>query len=675
MTTTPAAEPAKEGKEERNDPLAGPTLHPETGALMRTSPSQNKTFQSCPRKWWYEKIAKLARKPPSKGQQIGTRGHKLIENLLIYGVDQRGPLELSGDHMLRPYMHLAPFHWAKEHFNNCKSKKDLEALVAWARQQTPLKVEESINEGLASPLRTPGGVLFIGYSDLMLAPGVFDRIGNAGGRTAHSLDHKFKKDLEAYADKEDELRSDPQKVVYGFALIQRWPETEEVHFAHHNHQTEGRREAWARGVVTPVEEVRSEFASLCAVVDGPMREASTKTRDLDVEPNETQCKKFGGCDFLTVCPNSPRNKFLVSIPGVTRPGITIEGKKMGLLDMASDAMKANAAQAPATGGAPASTVTAPPAVSSRVAASAGVAGQLYMTAQGVGKFHSSAADGFAYLQKPDQSYFKIPNTEGMESVQNDPVARQNFGLPPLTPPAAVAPPPVAPPPVAPPPVAPPPVAPPPAVEEKPARRMLIIDVPATGAGAAINPPGAASIPPTPSPEAQEAQKNALAAQQAAALGTVPPPAVVVNNVVTPPAVTTPPAATTPPPASEPAKKPRGRPRKGVEAIANGSAQAATTGGISGLILVVNSSVFADQVTDLSGYVADLAASVAAAAGAPDVRFADPKGPLGYGGWRGAMAAAALKSPPSGVCAISSGDLADPVIEALAPLAEVLIRGR
>lgn len=163
-------EPAKSDKEERKDPLAGPTL--EGGRLARVSPSQIKTYADCARKWWYEKIAKQPKKPPSKGQITGSRGHKVIENLLIFGVDQRGALERSGAHMLEPLIKFSPFSLYGHTYESAKSKAEFEALVEHARQVVPLKVEESINEG--SILKTPSGIQLIGYSDLFLAPGLLD---------------------------------------------------------------------------------------------------------------------------------------------------------------------------------------------------------------------------------------------------------------------------------------------------------------------------------------------------------------------------------------------------------------------------------------------------------------------------------------------------------------------
>jgi hypothetical protein len=97
--------------------------------------------------------------------------------------------------------------------------------------------------------------------------------------------------------------------------------------------------------------------------------------------------------------------------------------------------------------------------------------------------------------------------------------------------------------------------------------------------------------------------------------------------------------------------------------------------LGGLILVVDAAVSGDH-RDLADYVADLHEIVCqAVGGVADVRLADPKGPLGYGAWRGALAAAASKSPPTGVCTISRGELADPIIEALSAQATLVIRGR
>jgi hypothetical protein len=52
--------------------------------IKHISPSQIKTWRQCNRKWWYEKVAKI-RQPTTKGQQLGTDVHELLEHYVEHG--------------------------------------------------------------------------------------------------------------------------------------------------------------------------------------------------------------------------------------------------------------------------------------------------------------------------------------------------------------------------------------------------------------------------------------------------------------------------------------------------------------------------------------------------------------------------------------------------------------
>lgn len=615
--TTPIL--AKEARTNRKSSI-------EKGRLVRVSVSQIKSFNDCDLKWWLDKRAKLPRKPPSKGQITGDQCHKRIEHFLLTGDDVRGPLERSGASMLEPYVRFAPFNGG------------------------PLTVEAELTK---PTIFTPGGVEFVGYSDLILPPGYM----HAGPVI---VDHKFKKDLEAYAEREHELREDVQAIVYAAWCLERWPDAKSVLFAHHNHQTQGPRLAYPVQVELDRDFVLDRFVSICSLVDGPMQTAASRITSEEVRfAHEGTCSKFGGCDFLTSCPNAPARRFAHTlIPGVPRPAITAkDDPPMGLVDAVRKQMNSAAAPAstaavnpaPAAAAPPpaASTVAPPPAPAApapaggltRVIVANASAGGLYLLPSGGGlaRLEVVSPSG-AFFSKPDGSPVRAGLTDEVIDVSNDDVSRSKFGLAPLTSPAE-----------------PPAAAPAPA--EKPARRMLIVDVPGDkpaepGAGSAVAPPD--QPPPARNPEE-------LAAMTTAA----PPPAAVSSE---------------PPPPTAPADAPkkRGRPPgSGKKVGTMATAESVATGEASlptGLVLCVDCAPNAGA-QDLTAYVADLASTVAASASVPDVRFAPKDNPLAFMAWRGALAAAARESPPSGLCAIYSSDLAEPVIEALSGLASLVIRGR
>ena len=78
--------------------------------------------------------------------------------------------------------------------------------------------------------------------------------------------------------------------------------------------------------------------------------------------------------------------------------------------------------------------------------------------------------------------------------------------------------------------------------------------------------------------------------------------------------------------------------------------------------------------DLTSYVNGLNIEASKQEKIPDVRLSESK-TLGFGKWKGVLAQLAKAAPPTGDCYISSSDLNDPVIEALIPLAALVVRAR
>lgn len=642
--------------------------------LITTSPSQLNTYGDCARKWWYDKRAKQPRKPASKGQARGTLGHERIETYLLTGQDQRDQVELAGAYLLELYEPYAPRHYLSPvALTPGLPKSKFDAEIAKARALAPLKVEESIGD-----ISTPAGVKLIGFSDLFLAPGLIDhpideRNPAAGTLLqAHVVDHKFKKDLSQYGATMAELQTDPQAIIYSYSALLRWPETKIVRFSHHSHQTQGRKDAKPTTIKLTRDEVLAKWARLSSIIDEKMRPDAKKNRETDLSPNRDACRKYGGCDFETVCPDSPRNRFLAKIPGVTRLGIHLEeSKEMGLLDTMNAAKAAAAAaagntpaQTPAT--APAQTpATAPAAPATQATAAhttaaefipAGMAvkDRLYFVDNRIGKCAGQMGAKTVWVDSAN-AMFTSESTSPVRLADSDPVALKAFGIAPAE------------------------AAPTPApvvthaqahdnVVAKLAHQPGFIAPGVTGAGNAINPPG--GTPPAANPTEQAA---AQAAAQAQAQALVNAGGVATATVAQAPVAA--PASTPAPAAEAPAEAPkkRGRPRKTAQDVATGQAQ---SNKLSGLILIVDGAVNGDVDLDLTDYVQNLVDALCGAQTPPipDPAMADPKGPLGFGAWRGALRAMALQSVPDGVCTIRSGELSDPVIEALASRATLVIYG-
>lgn len=623
--------------------LFGKTFNPD-GTLRAVSPSQIETFLQCPLKWFFDKKEKLQRKPPSKGQILGDKCHKEIERFLIEGADVRGPLPLVGAAMLEPYVRFSPFNGG------------------------PGEVEMPL---LEPRLQTPGGILITGFEDY--------HVPDPAGLWPVIIDHKFKKNLAKYAPTEDELLEDTQCIVYGAHALARYPDAVGYEFRHHNHQTEGEGGRFAKPVVVRVSRADgwARWLELCRVVDGPMTLTARmavvgggKTPDVPFEISA--CGNFGGCDFARVCKHSPQNRFVAGLRNTSNPITetvtfkpTTKENQMGLISQL-------AASANAVPLAP----TTKPETPALVRAKDCKQGEMYVTFQGRAKFQGllgtraffQAGDGGDIILKPDdpvepvleaaQKEIHEAGIAGIVAVASTlgpahaAEVKASLEAPALS-----------------------------AAKQEKARKMGIVDV-STPEATAIAPVTA----PTQAPKTQEA-----------------PP------VMAPPSTEV--AVTVAQAVEAPAAK-RGRPTKaeseakrlaavtsevptgtqglgqgsitgpgimafGSGAVETGRAPAAETqvpqpDESKVLFLIVDAAC--SQARDLSGFVADVCKRVADKYGAPDVRLGHKNSDLGFAGWKACIAIEALKAPPTGLCSIASSELADPIIEALAPLAKVLVRG-
>ncbi len=125
---------------------------------------------------------------------------------------------------------------------------------------------------------------------------------------------------------------------------------------------------------------------------------------------------------------------------------------------------------------------------------------------------------------------------------------------------------------------------------------------------------------------------------------------------------------TPPPAPEPAPvaKPKWTTKKKEPEpmpIANKDSN------IQSFILLIDVALTGSEGQDLSGYVAAIYKEICDKFQVEDVRLGDSQGPLGFGKWKGIAAAMARANLPKGLCYLRSGELADPIIEAIRPFAK------
>ncbi len=578
--------------------LWGHTLGPD-GSLQVVSPSQRKTFDLCPLKWYNGKVLHMPGKPASGGAKLGGECHERTETFLKTGSDVRGSIELIGADQLKPYLWAAPF-----------------------------KGGPGIVEGpLTGPiLMTPGGVKISGFIDYEI-PGSHATEG-PGYHRPIIIDHKFRGDVEQWAETEEELGVDPQAVLYTVHALEREPAAQEVEFMHLNVQTKSPRFPKKVSHVFTREEAQDQWVKQASIIDQQMAKVAKLPVAEVPHAGSAGCRAFGGCDYAATCPHAPMNRLAAGLRGDGPPVINLSSSRfskpsqyerinpMGLVS------QINAAASPPA--APVAPTPAPAAVSTQTVAQA-VRGHVYMlSGDRMARFEGAVGSRFIFRLQDGVSLVTPAGTESAEDLTGT-IAEELFtgqgGKP-----AA------------------------PAVTEA-KRRPQIVDVPSTPAPAPVQTAPAAPVASIVPPG--EGKPTDPAALAPAATG-------VVVTVTTAEAIATPaPESATAAPA-EGAK--RGRKPK---------ADADVTKADKLLMLLVNCS--APNATDLSGYVKGLADGIAARESLPDVRLAPKTSDCSYGGWKGMIAIEALKAPPVGVCSIISGELSDPVIEALSGIAPMVVR--
>lgn len=235
------------------------------GELLRTSVSQVTTFDLCPRKWWYDKVAKLPRKTGA-AQNLGTEIHAQIEHYLTTGEDVLGTIAASGKEFLP-----AP-------------SPDL-----------------LIEAPLANPEMMSHGVLWRGFVDCVV-PGAVPEV----------IDWKTSSSIERYAKIEDQLRSDVQTTTYAEWITRKFPKVDQVRVSLVYFQTKGARRSEKVSTtldLTVIREVWQKTEQKIAAKKLVARESDPN----DVEGNTEACTAYGGCDFAAVCPLSPSRRFSMSL--------------------------------------------------------------------------------------------------------------------------------------------------------------------------------------------------------------------------------------------------------------------------------------------------------------------------------------------------------------------------
>jgi hypothetical protein len=221
-----------------------------------TSPSQIATARRCIQRWWWETIAGC-KSPATESQKIGTSIHAQIENWFKTGREPVSPIARAGAHLWPPREQIAP--------------EDVEASFQMAAR------------GVLVP--------FKGVVDLLET------------QTGTITDHKTTADFK-YAKSEDQLRSDPQAIIYSRWVLNHrpgWTGRPGVTFRHIYYRTRGR--------VIPAQEVRVDLtraeidAGFVEVVNfsGEMARWAASPTPHPVPYDTAACGDYGGCPHRDRC--------------------------------------------------------------------------------------------------------------------------------------------------------------------------------------------------------------------------------------------------------------------------------------------------------------------------------------------------------------------------------------
>lgn len=588
-----------------------PTINKERGDLEFFSVSSQKTFRLCPRNWWFDKHEGKPQKQ-TKGAQLGDECHQRVEHYMLTGEDVRGPVEREGAHLLAPYFEQ--------------------------RQRNPASIE--VEPALYPRLRTPRHVTLRGFTDLLVHPGA----SPWGDGLPEFVDHKFMRTFE-YVPDEEELRQDPQGLGYAaWGLLVRWPGLTHVRFTHHQHAREGRDRTPRRvSVVHSLTDVRAAWEKTTREIDVHMRgvarltdESRVPVGDIDGDENGKGrcCDAYGRCSYRSICSASPENKF-ASLFTPAAPPIP-RSSDMGLL---SDVMNQSGGSAsttpPAAPAKPPEPPPAPAAAPGKLLAKAATANARYNLPGGkVGSFVTLAGT-FAVFSCDDGTPLTIAG-----ETEVSPAAATAAAAP-----AAAAPKP----------------------ETFGPCELCETTLDAgntstlrSGARVHVGCPG-----PKPAPAAAPVQTSNVGGAVLAPDAPASNPAAAPAPVVEQPA----PAAESAPEA-EGEKKPRSRGKKTEAPASNPTAVSAA----SEFMVIVNAGISHPIAQPLGPVIAATHAELCEKGKILDVRAAPKDHPLAYGAWKGALSAGVLSKLQPGIYTVESGDLADPVIEALSGKA-VIIRGR
>lgn len=263
-----------------NAPADAPRVRTVTdGVLHHVSASQVGTYELCPRKWWFQKVAQAPDHSSTASRDLGTAVHAELEDYLKGGPSPTMDIAQSG------LVHLPP-------------------------PGPDLLVEAAL-----VPPVIVAGVPWEGKIDVVVPP------TPDAPTEAWVIDHKTTKDFR-YCKTSDELSKNIQMVSYAYwvglrywgpgALSRAGYRVKVSHVYYHTRpETLGPRAVRSKRVDSWVNmvDIPAQWAILTRTVEAMKADAAKSVQD-EVGVDRDACGAFGGCPFRTRCNaamNQPKN--------------------------------------------------------------------------------------------------------------------------------------------------------------------------------------------------------------------------------------------------------------------------------------------------------------------------------------------------------------------------------
>ncbi len=586
-------------------------------------------YAGCERKWWYGAVGGKTWEGGSAATRQGTKSHGELEHYLKTGEDVLGDVVRPGIRFVPPPRHPAYF------------------------------IEHTF--GLRPPELHLGDVPVIGQIDVLNTSGTYvDKNGDTQkdpDGTVEIRDWKTTSSI-AHGKSGVQLGNTPQMLAYGNWAVRNVKHVDIRHLRlSHGYFGTKKREAKLSTALFPVETVKERWYNLIPVVER-MKVAARATRPEDVKPNFASCNAYVvGCPHRAYCPRTTEQAtFDFFGAGSSSYGVLKGNDDMGLMD------RLNArTTTPAPNG------TAPPVAPASLPPVAPV-----IPVPGAAEFAARKAKMLADLEAEEKA---------------------------ATAPAATVIP--APPAVAAPAVAAAPAAP--AVVEfygmcpacsapvtslvgsrYPDGKYSHIGCPVMTSAPRTESPRVSVIPPDENKAAPTAQPTAGSSALDRANDVVPGTTIPV--VAAPPVTTAPPAKrrgrppgtknATP---SAPAGGLANNPRPGdSEVLATAESIAHLEHEYAGPFALYVDCMPRDGARSLDAYVTEKTTAMEAHYKCVDIRAAAPEGPLGFGRWKGVLAALVKSEPPEAgewyLMGVKGSEVKATIADALESIAEQFVRG-